>query len=465
LFSKCKNKTAIIQVMVKFNHPFRNLPFQMKSKTTIIRSSAVVIAIAVIGTVLLISSHAQSPFASVDASSGTLSTPASKVADSNTDSGYKVVFGSSGSGTQTTNCFASPVSCGYPDIAGGNVGVTPSQCASLPTFSPAAVLGPASNDAGGSSNSVWYDNGSNIINLDGSNFTIKGYNIPSYAFDLTQGTNVTFDDDCIYPPGSLTNSSDQSDIHDGGGSHTTIENSTIYNGSCPAASSATTNCKATPDLSSDIGGGTAMVVKNNILLGAVEAVNSPGPGSIIEDNYIVTNGSGESDPHSEDLFLESDDSNLTIDHNTLLNPFYESEVIFFESDSSQCGDSNITVNNNLMAGAGYVIDECADSTSITSNAFTITNNDIARCNGGIGSYDSSDGGTLCPGGSSSITTTGGFSVGAGADSHGYFPKGGYYGVAAFGEGSSGVNHAPAICANTVWSGNHWDDTGATISCD
>jgi hypothetical protein len=47
------------------------------------------------------------------------------------------------------------------------------------------------------------------------------------------------------------------------------------------------------------------------------------------------------------------------------------------------------------------------------------------------------------------------SIGSGADSHGYWPDGGYFGV-----------EADVYCtgAGQTWTGNVWDDNGATGGC-
>jgi len=81
---------------------------------------AVVVVFGGLGTALLLTSHAATPTASLEAENGTLSSPASKVSDT-TASGSQAVKFSAPSGGFQASCITSPHVCGYPDAT--NTGV------------------------------------------------------------------------------------------------------------------------------------------------------------------------------------------------------------------------------------------------------------------------------------------------------------------------------------------------------
>jgi hypothetical protein len=349
--------------------------------------------------------------------------------------------------TRTTNCFSAPGACGYPDPADDNVGVPPAQCSSLPTFHPTAVLGDA-NAAGAKYGLL---DGGAVVNLFGDDITIKGYNIPSYAFQISAGTGDVFDHDCFSESGTVDAS--QSTIYDlGSASHTTVENSTIYDPDCPVATSASTACRGPNILATDIGGASGLVVDHDILVGSIEAVNGVGAGSSITNNYIVVNAYSPS-AHSEDIYAGTGSSQLTVNHNTLLNPFDETAEVFVDNGVGPCRSTAIAVTNNLLAGGGHTIYACSGATGLGSGTFTFTGNDVARCEGTPTDSPNPPGGQQC--GSRAVTTTPQIALGYGADSHGYWPGGGYFG---------GALNVFCGAPGTTWSGNTWDDTGATIAC-
>jgi hypothetical protein len=434
--------------MVKLNRLFRMFPFYSRPKPKIIRIYTVVIIVAVIGTVLFISSSAQTPYASVNASRGTLAGEASKLADSSASDGYKVIFGTNGSSggsgsAQTTGCFSSPSSCGYPDPTSGNVGLSQAQCAALPTFQLSDV----------SSSDYYYKGSGNFLNIDANNVTIEGYNLGDWQFNLDGVSGTVFNDDCLSTNGDNASSNSISGTSNGTtyASHTTVKNSTIVSQGCSVTDAATTLCTG-PGVNEQLigGAGTDSTITNNILVGAVEDINGAGSDSTISDNYIVANGY-QSGGHTENIY-NNDVTGLTISHNTLLNPYDETAEVFTDNGSGACVNS-LTVTDNLMAGGGYFVYPCSQATSQGSSKFVVTNNDLARC-AGTSTYDSAIGGYYCAGGSNPSAESGS-SIGAGRDTHGYWPGGGFFGV------QDGV-----FCSSsgTTWAGNYWDDTGDTVAC-
>jgi hypothetical protein len=428
--------------MVKHNRFFPKLPFQTNSKINNIRSIVIILIIAAVGTVLLLPGHAQSPFASVNASNGTISSPATKVADSSTDSGYKVMFGSSGSTSHMTNCFISPGACGYPDPAYGNVGLSTSQCASLPAFQPDDL----------SSNDYYYKGTGNLIEVQGTNVTIQNYNLTGWTFIISGVTGTVFNNDCMSTPGNDGNGVSITDGSNGKiyGSHTTVENSTISVQGCDVSAAANTACSNNNVEASNLGGSDDTIIKNNILLGAIENINGLGTGSVVENNYIVASSYGP-DPHSEDIYGGVPTNNVTISHNTLFNPFYQTAEVFIDNGGGTCQSDGVSVTNNLMVGGGYVIYACSGASGLGSNSFTFQNNDIGRCDG-TPTYDPNVGGTQC--GPTPVSSYG-QAFAAGADSHGFWPGGGYYGL---------TQNVFCSASGTTWSDNYWDDNGAAIGC-
>ena len=142
-----------------------------------------------------------------------------------------------------------------------------------------------------------------------------------------------------------------------------------------------------------------------------------------------------SQDHLENLY--TDDSTVTVRHNTLLNTAPQTANIFANTGNGGGGAcrNRLTITDNLLAGGGFSIYPCGNATSQGTSTANITGNRFARCGGGQGVQGG--GGTwLCPGGS---------------DSAGYYPRSGSFGRLA------------AAYPNTVWANNIWDDNGAPAS--
>jgi hypothetical protein len=149
----------------------------------------------------------------------------------------------------------------------------------------------------------------------------------------------------------------------------------------------------------------------------------------VKDSYIVVS-SIYSGAHAEDIYICSDTVN--VDHSTLINEQGQTATVF--GDTICGGGNHFTVTNSLLAGGGYVLYPQANGSSPSGAQTTITGNHIARCL--TKEVVNSSGDHLCSGG---------------ADSSGYFPNGGKYGVGAYFSGT------------LTWSGNVWDDDLSSIS--
>lgn len=99
---------------------------------------------------------------------------------------------------------------------------------------------------------------------------------------------------------------------------------------------------------------------------------------------------------------------VTLRHNTVLNQYGQTSAIALFPDFGT--PRNSVVDNNLLAGGGYTVYAGEDN----ATGIKITNNRFSRL---------------------------------------YYPKGGYWGP--------GADYANTGTGN-VWSGNIWDDTGATV---
>ena len=143
-------------------------------------------------------------------------------------------------------------------------------------------------------------------------------------------------------------------------------------------------------------------------------------------DYMVVDASYPGS-HDEDIYVCG--AAIRVDHSTLINRHNQTATVFGDTTDG-CGGNRFVVTNSLLAGGGYVLYPQANSDSPTGH-MEVSNNRFARC-GGRREFQASAGGTACDGGS---------------DSHGLFPGGGYYGVAAYYYGGPGQ----------VWTGNYWDD--------
>jgi hypothetical protein len=134
--------------------------------------------------------------------------------------------------------------------------------------------------------------------------------------------------------------------------------------------------------------------------------------------------------HDEDIYVCG--TTVDVDHSTLINTHQQTATVFGDTI---CGGNDFTVTDSLLAGGGFVLYPQANSSTETGSTY-ISGNRIARCRS-TAIYNPSSGGTACSGG---------------ADSFGYFPKGGYYGVSAY------TYSGP----DQIWAGNVWDDSGQPI---
>jgi hypothetical protein len=308
-----------------------------------------------------------------------------------------------------SGCFAAPHACGYPDPAGGNVGSS-SPCSALPQMT------------GDLSSSY---NGQTIAN-------------ESITGTLTiKNANVIVNNVCVSADGGGQLGSSAINVADGA-ANTLIENTTAggANVSNQSVEIAVKNWSSQP-----------ATLSHDYLYNCGECVHD-GPWAV-NDSYVISNGMQGTGDHHEAVYYD-DGLNMSFNHDTLLNPENESAVIFGDNVNGGPCTSDLTVANSLLAGGGMTIVACGGdkSSSVGSSVTDISGNRFARCTTPP-IRQTSDGGYTCQGATST-------DIGSGADSHGYWPKGGHY-------SPSDVPFCPPTKGQT-WTGNVWDDNGAQLSC-
>ncbi len=287
-------------------------------------------------------------------------------------------------------CFASPGSCRYPDPAYHNVGVPHGT-----TLTPSGDV-------------TVRKNGTVIKGLD-----VTG-SIDVQANNVTiQNTRIT----CGCGRGFGVNQA-------GGYSGLTIKDSEISGGNVGF-----------------FGSGTKTV--NHVYMwNCDECIQY---GKLITDSYLYVSAE-VSGAHYEASY--NNNATEDVEHTVIFNPHEQTATIFMDtSDATACQD-NLTVNNSLLAGGGYLIYPCGESTSAGSSHSTITNNRFARCT--TRPVVDSAGGYICQGHGS---PSGDGDVVGNPDANGYYPNGGFFGAIAY-----------IYCNQTTWSNNVWDNSGAATTC-
>ena len=281
-------------------------------------------------------------------------------------------------------------------LAGGAAGAA-TQAGSFPNASTAgvpagtqltAVPGQATSGPGWSWNSAGY------LQVTGSGAVLSNLSVAGTV--NVAASNVTIKDVKVVTSGassmgiSLRHTSD-----------VTIENSTIA-GVDAASGRLMVGVK---DVYGDATG--TQVLDNNIYQATTGVQIYQG---LIQGNYIHGLGMVPGD-HVNGITTNGDTKQLTIEGNTILNPFNQTDAIGLFQDFGVV--ANVTIDGNLLGGGGYVIYGGAGSKGTPYN-IKVTNNRFSTA---------------------------------------IWPKGGLWGpVAYFNSSASG----------DVWSGNVWDSTGQTI---
>jgi hypothetical protein len=305
--------------------------------------------------------------------------------------------------TRTTNCFASPHACGFPDATNTGVpaGTTLTASGSLNVTQAGTVI---------SGKQV-----TGTINILANNVTIENTRVIQ---NTTCGTRTTCGNYAIRISGGING--------------TTIRH-------VETSSAAGDTCEH--DIRNT--GGT-LTIEYAYLHGCDSNVYAVGP-TTLKDSYGI-GALAISEDHVENIYFN--ETSFTAIHDTLLNPVEQTAVIFGNSgggyDVTNCSNQ-LTLLESLIAGGGYTIYPCAHAAQAGTSSFRAEGNHFARCVSAEG-YNPNGGTHPCTGG---------------ADSSGYYPKSGSYGMA--------TNYFTAV---TTWRNNVWDNnlskacvTGSSSGCE
>lgn len=320
----------------------KNNILKKSSKTQQIVAAIVVLLVAVIGTRLLIGSHAASPYTSTTAYNGTLANGAQAEPCASAANTSCVEFEGSNSGKEQANClqlqsdgihpvYSTLDACGYPspDSTGPPAGTTLTTVGS----------GSCSNDSCLPANTVW-DASTGELGITGPT-TINDLYIPGYVYFVTSDYNYSGPN---ADPVTIENSKIEADT---GGTLVDLQGASNVTIKYTDVSGTYTGTACSGPASYDIGdSGTNDIVDHDDLACSGEPIN--GSGFTLTNSYLIADGypAGE---HVEDFYIPGGGSD-EIENNTLLNPNNQTATIF--GDAKLGALSNLTIENNLLATGG-----------------------------------------------------------------------------------------------------------------
>jgi hypothetical protein len=281
---------------------------------------------------------------------------------------------------RSINCGPSPHLCGFPDET--NTGVPAGT-------NLRSVPGEVSSGPG------WTSNSAGDVEVSGDGAVFEGYIVHGYI-DVT-GSNVTIRNNEIINSGNDING-DGVNLS-GNPGNVTIENNTM---SSPYGSHGTSGIFAgIKDINGESRG--TQVLGNNIADASTGVQIYMG---LIENNYIHDVALASPGSHLNGTTSNGSTVPLTIQHNTVFNPNGQTDAVSLFEDFGV--EANVVINNNLLAGGGYVIYGGQNDGGPQAYNIRITNNRFATI---------------------------------------YYPQSGYYGyITAFNPSAPG----------NVWSGNVLD---------
>jgi hypothetical protein len=304
---------------------------------------------------------------------------------------------------QTMHCFASPHSCGFPDSTNTGVpaGTTLTASGSINVTTAGTVI-----------------SGKNVtgtINVMANNVTIENTRVTQ---NTTCGTQTTCGNYAIR-------------IEEG------VNGTTIRH--VETASVAGDTCEH--DIRNT---GGSVTIEYAYLHACDSNVYAVGP-TVLKNSY----GIGKiaiSEDHVENIYFN--ETSFSAIHDTLLNPVEQTAVIFGNSgggtDVTNCSNQ-LTVLESLLGGGGYTLYPCAHAAQAGTSSLKVEGNHFARCVSAEG-YEPDGGTHPCVGG---------------ADTSGYYPKSGSYGIA--------TDYFTAV---STWRDNVWDNnlqkaciTGSSSGCE
>ncbi len=289
---------------------------------------------------------------------------------------------------RTSNCFSSPHSCGYPDPSNTGVpfGVPLGASGSLTITQPGTVVSGLQVTG--------------TIDVLASNVTIENTRVIQNG---TCGPTTTCGNSAIEIASGLS-----------GVVIKNVETASVPGDTCEH------------DIRNT---GSSLTIERAYLHACDSNVYATGP-TVLKDSFGIAEIAISSD-HIENIYFN--ETSFTAIHDTLLNPVSQTAVIFGNSgggtDVTNCSNQ-LTVLESLLAGGGYTLYPCAHAAEAGTSSLKVEGNHFARCLSAEG-YEPDGGTHPCVGG---------------ADSSGYYPKSGSYGVA--------IDYFTPV---TIWRGNVWDN--------
>jgi hypothetical protein len=299
------------------------------------------------------------------------------------------------------NCFTSPESCGYPGTKDTGV----ENCAALPNSSGTKTI----------------TNSETLENTD-----VTGYIV-------IDASNVTLNHDCVVFNGGEAEGS-AAVVLESSATGFTISNSTVR-----AENTTSDSFEEAVRNNHSVAG--AVAIKDRFE-DCAECIHQS---FTLNESYVIANGrekaSEESRAHTEAWWFSN--NTISADDDTLLNPQKQTAVIFGESSGGPCVNHE-KVTNSLLAGGGFMLYFCQQSSGDAGSSIEIKNDRFARlvcAKREISNYQGRGGFGCAPAESAY------FSSGQGTG--GYFPRGGFFGVVKESEGlyNRGVG----------WEHNFWDN--------
>ena len=274
------------------------------------------------------------------------------------------------SGTASTvGCFTSPSSCGYPDAS--NTGPV-----------AGTVFTKVPEQATSGNGWTWDSRG--WLSVTGSNITLNGIQT-SGGIDVT-GNNVIIQNCKVNQNNGMFGVSLR---------HTT--GVTVRN--CQIAGTDASAGRLMVAIKSIYGDDVNLQsIANNISYVSTGIQYCQG---LIQDNYIHDLGYQSGD-HLNGVTSNSGCAQLTVQHNTIFNNFYQTDAVSLFEDFGQ--QMNALVTNNYLAGGDYAIYGGANAGGTTPTNIQITNNRISDYyypNGGyygwLAAWNGTGAGNVCSG--------------------------------------------------------------------
>jgi hypothetical protein len=321
-------------------------------------------------------------------------------------------------GTQTLNCFSSPMACGYPDPAapvGDRAYVGPSvSCSSL---TPSGSVTTSSNGQ-----TIQDVNISGMLTIVNSNVTVNnvcvtangGGNLGSSAVRINSGVTGTVIKNARIGGANTSNGSVEMAVYNTSENPSTIDHSYLFNcGECVHDDSWT-----------------------------------------LSNSYVISNGMIGTSDHVETVYIS--DGSFTGLHDTFIDPptsAPHAANLFGNAGGGSGGPCNNhwILKNSLIAGGTQVFQFCGNGSGVGGSTMDVESNHFARCTT-PSIVQTFVGGWACQGYTGDQTD-----AADGRDSHGFWPNVGYF----------GLHDATVYCganSSQIWTGNVYDDNGAGVDC-